>query len=119
MNTEWLDLKEKHVYCLDSLGKYNIHRYINLLNRFGLSYSVLMDFDGDKKQHKYVNQFIKDKVVKVYGFEEDFETFLGIKPVPANRKDLKPLNVLKSFDDGLLAPAKISELKTIVNNLIS
>jgi len=119
MNTEWSDLKEKHVYCLDSLGKYNIHRYINLLNRFGLSYSVLMDFDGDKKQHKYVNQFIKDKTVKVYGFEKDFEIFLGIKPVPANRNDLKPLNVLKSFDDGLLAPAKIAELKTIVNNLIS
>jgi len=119
MNTEWLDLKEKHVYCLDSLGKYNIHRYINLLNRFGLSHSVLMDLDGDKKQHKYVNQFIKDKTVKFYGFEKDFETFLGITPVPANRNDLKPLNVLKSFDDGLIAPTKIAELKTIVNNLIS
>ncbi|MDD3310424.1 MAG: AAA family ATPase [Dysgonamonadaceae bacterium] len=37
MNTEWIDLKERHIYCLDALGKYNIHRYISLLSKFGLS----------------------------------------------------------------------------------
>lgn len=119
MNTQWIDLKEKHIYCLDSLGKYNIHRYINLLSRFGLSYSILMDFDEDKKQHKYINQFIKDKAEKVYGFDKDFETFLGITPVPANRNDLKPLNVLKSNEDGLIPSSKISELKTVISTLIN
>lgn len=118
MNTEWLELKEKHIYCLDSLGKYNIHRYINLLNRFGLSFSILMDFDEDKKQQKYINQFIKDKTDKVYGFEKDLETFLGISPVLASRNDLKPLNVLKSYDDGIIQPNKISELKAIITELI-
>lgn len=119
MNTQWIDLKEKHIYCLDSLGKYNIHRYVSLLARFGLSYSVLMDFDEGKKQHKYLNQFILDKTEKVYGFEKDFETFLGITPVPANRTDLKPLNVLKSYEDGLISASKIAELKIIIMDLIS
>jgi predicted ATP-dependent endonuclease of OLD family len=118
MNTKWLELKEKHIYCLDSLGKYNIHRYINLLNRFGLSFSILMDFDEDKKQHKYINQFIKDKTDKVYGFEKDLETFLGITPVPSSRNDLKPLNVLKSYDDGIIDQIKISELNAIILGLI-
>ncbi|MDD4439217.1 MAG: AAA family ATPase [Tissierellia bacterium] len=118
MNTEWIDLKERHIYCLDALGKYNIHRYISLLSKFGLSYSVLMDFDEDKKQHKYINQFIKDKAVKVYGFDKDFESFLGVTPVPSNRNDLKPLNVLKNNEDGLIAQEKIDELKTIILGLI-
>ena len=118
MNTEWIDLKERHIYCLDALGKYNIHRYISLLSKFGLSYSVLMDFDEDKKQHKYINQFIKDKAVKVYGFDKDFESFLGVTPVPSNRKVLKPLNVLKNNEDGLIAQEKIDELKTIILGLI-
>jgi putative ATP-dependent endonuclease of the OLD family len=117
MNTQWLDLKEKHIYCLDSIGKYNIHRYISLLTRFGLSYSVLIDFDENKKQHKYFNQFIKGKASKIYGFEKDFETFLGITPVPANRNDLKPLNVLKSYEDGLITLEKIGNLKKIILEL--
>ncbi len=118
-DTLWIDLKGKHVYCLDAMGKYNIHRYISLLNRFGLSYSVLMDYDEDKKQHKYINQFIKEKTEKIHGFEKDFESYLGIPNVPDNRSDLKPLNVLKSFEDGLITSEKIEDLKTIINGLIN
>ena len=120
MNTQWTDLKEKHIYCLDALGKYNIHRYITLLTKFGLSYSVLMDFDENNKQHKYINEFVKSKTTsKIYGFEKDFETFLGITSVLKNRNDLKPLNVLKNFEDGKISDEKINQLKEIVMNLIN
>lgn len=119
MNSKWLELKENHIYCLDSLGKYNIHRYISLLTRFGLSFSVLMDYDEDKKEHKYINQFIKDKTEKVYGFDKDFESFLGIPPVPANRHDLKPLNILRSYEKGLISAETIAILKDIIVGLIS
>jgi predicted ATP-dependent endonuclease of OLD family len=117
MNTKWHELKDKHIYGLDALGKYNIHRYITLLNKFGLSHSVLMDFDEEKKQHKYINEFIKTKVSKVHGFDKDFEDFLGIAAVPKNRNDLKPLNVLKNYDDGNISEEKIEELEEIVKNL--
>lgn len=117
MNTQWTELKEKHIYCLDALGKYNIHRYIVLLTKFGLSYSVLMDFDEDSKQHKYINEFVKSKISKLHGFEKDFEAFLGITPVPKNRSDLKPLNVLKNYEDGNITEEKIEELKEIIKNL--
>ena len=116
-NTIWSDFKEKHIYCLDALGKYNIHRYITLLNKFGLSHSVLMDFDEGKNQHKYINEFIKTKVSKVHGFNKDFEAFLEITPVPKNRNDLKPLNVLKNYEDGNIIEEKIEELKEIVKDL--
>jgi hypothetical protein len=117
MNTKWSDLKEKHIYCLDALGKYNIHRYIVLLTKFGLLHSVLMDFDEESKQHKYVNEFVKMKISKLHGFEKDFESFLGILPVSKNRNDLKPLNVLKNYEDGNITEEKIEELKEIIKNL--
>lgn len=117
MNTQWPELKEKHIYCLDALGKYNIHRYIVLLTKFGLSHSVLMDFDEDSKQHKYINEFVKSKISKLHGFEKDFEAFLGITPVPKNRSDLKPLNVLKNYEDGNITEEKIEELKEIIKDL--
>lgn len=117
MNTQWSELKEKHIYCLDALGKYNIHRYIVLLSKFGISHSVLMDLDENNKCHKYINEFVKSKCSKLHGFKKDFETFLGITPVPKNRHDLKPLNILKNFEDGNIAVEKIEELKAIVKNL--
>jgi len=117
MNTQWSELKEKHIYCLDALGKYNIHRYIVLLSKFGISHSVLMDLDENNKCHKYINEFVKSKCSKLHGFKKDFETFLEITPVPKNRHDLKPLNILKNFEDGNIAVEKIEELKAIVKNL--
>jgi predicted TIM-barrel fold metal-dependent hydrolase len=102
---------------LDALGKYNIHRYVVLLTKFGLSHSVLMDFDEDNKQHKYLNEFVKSKTSKLHGFEKDFEKFLGIDSVDKNRKDLKPLNVLKNYEDGKIRVEKINELKEIIKNL--
>ncbi len=117
LNTQWPELKEKHIYCLDALGKYNIHRYVVLLTKFGISHSVLMDFDENKNKHKYINEFVKTKVSKLHGFERDFEAFLGINSVPKNRNDLKPLNVLKNYEDGNITEGKIEELKKIIKNL--
>ncbi len=117
LNTQWPELKEKHIYCLDALGKYNIHRYVVLLTKFGISRSVLMDFDENKNKHKYINEFVKTKVSKLHGFEKDFEAFLGINSVPNNRNDLKPLNVLKNYEDGNITEGKIEELKKIIKNL--
>ncbi|GAB4287304.1 MAG: hypothetical protein Kow0068_13060 [Marinilabiliales bacterium] len=117
MNTKWPELKEKHIYCLDALGKYNIHRYVVLLTKFGISHSVLMDFDENKNKHKYINEFVKTKVSKLHGFERDFEEFLGIKSVPKNRNDLKPLNVLKNYEDRNISKEKIDELKEIIIKL--
>ncbi len=62
------------------------------------------------------NEFVKTKISKLHGFEKDFEAFLGIKS-DNNRKDLKPLNVLKNYEDGNITGEKIEELKEIIKNV--
>ena len=92
----WPEFREKHVYLLDALGKFNIHRYMLLLKALGIEHSVLFDSDQDAGIHEIINSFIQgqktDFTKNIHAFEKDFEEFLGIeKP---KRRDLKPLNVM-------------------------
>ena len=121
LNTQWQDLKEKHIYLLDAMGKFSIHRFMNLFGKLGITHSVLMDSDNDKDVHKYINDFIEDNrnefTWHIKNFDTDLETFLGIdKP---NRADLKPLNLMMRHKQGNIAEAKIAELKELINHLIT
>ncbi|WP_448376848.1 ATP-dependent nuclease [Fervidobacterium sp.] len=118
LNTEWVDIKEKGVYVVDCLGKYNINRFINLLSKLGINHSVLFDRDNDEREHKAINTFLlsssKDLTTLTkgcYAFDKDFEHFLGIKSSNV-RKDLKPLNVLHSYlFQKTISKEKIQELR--------
>ena len=119
LNNIWIDLKDKNLYILDSLGKFNIHRYMNLFKFFGINHSVLMDCDENETQ-EIVNEFIESNkneyTNKIVAFDKDLESFLGI--AVAKRKDLKPLNVIYHYNKELIAAEKIIELKEIIEDLI-
>ncbi|HRP03086.1 MAG TPA: AAA family ATPase [Candidatus Kapabacteria bacterium] len=121
VNNIWYDLKEKNIYFLDSLGKFNIHRFIHLLGNYGIKHSVLMDSDRNTDVHQIINQYIeqqKNKFTKeIKFFTIDLEEFLGIIK-PSSRPDLKPLNIITAFKKGEIAPEKITELKNIIDSLI-
>lgn len=59
LDSEWQDLRNKQIYFLDSLGKYNIHRFMNLFKFLGINHSVLFDSDEDSNVHFYLNDFIQ------------------------------------------------------------
>jgi putative ATP-dependent endonuclease of OLD family len=56
----WEDLQTKQIYVLDSMGKFNIHRYMNLFSELGINHSVLYDGDGEKIGQEEVNKYIND-----------------------------------------------------------
>ncbi len=118
-DTIWTEFKDKHIYILDALGKFNIHRYMNLFGFLGIEHSVLMDKDNDTDIHKEINAFIESKknqyTKQIKCFDEDIEGFLGIdKP---SRRDQKPLNIIYKYDQNEISGVKIDELKTIFENL--
>lgn len=120
IDTVWKELKEKHIYVLDSLGKFNIHRYMNLFGILGIEHSVLMDKDNDQDIHKEINDFIesrKNEYTKtIECFDKDIETFLGIEAPP--RRDQKPLNVIYKYNQSEIEQEKINELKSILEKLV-
>jgi len=89
IKNEWDDLRKKRIYVLEAMGKFNIHRYMNLFKELGIYHSILADKDENNNVHKYINQFIEDQRNKytksVYFFDKDIETFLEVK-IP-NRRD--------------------------------
>jgi len=121
LNTEWLDLKVKHLYFLDAMGKYNIHRYMNLFIELGIWHSIIFDKDQHQGIHDLINGFILNKknsfTKGIYSFDSDIEDFVGIGK--AKRRDLKPLNIMWNYKNNKIDDSKITELKKIIEGLIN
>lgn len=120
LDTKWNDLKPKHLYFLDAMGKFNIHRYMNLFSKLGIFHSVLYDKDQNTDIHGLINTFIESKkntfTKGIHAFDQDIETFLGIsKPT---RSDLKPLNIIWNYKNSKIDQQKISNLKIIIESLL-
>ena len=122
IKNKWSDLREKRIYILDAMGKYNIHRYMNLFYELGIYHSILADRDENKSVQEFINQFIqeqKNDYTKSIGFfEKDVEAFLGIKAPPKNRRDKRPLNIIWHYSKGKISENKIKTLKNKVDALL-
>jgi predicted ATP-dependent endonuclease of OLD family len=119
MSNSLNDFVDRHIYVLDSMGKFNLHRYMNLFGMLGITHSVLYDRDNDEDVHKVVNDFIVSKkngyTKTILTFDSDFENFLGIEQV--SRKDLKPLNVLTKLKGSEVSSEKLNELLSMFDEL--
>jgi len=122
IKNEWADLRENNIYILDAMGKFNIHRYMNLFKELGIYHYILADKDQDRNVHKFINQFIrkqKNEYTKdIDFFEKDIETFLGIKSPPSNRRDKRPLNVMWYYFNNKIDKSKINKLRKIIDKLL-
>lgn len=119
-DTVWGDLKGRHIYCLDAMGKFNIHRYMNLFSELGIFHSVLFDSDQDTAIHTIVNEFLNDNknsyTINVYAFEKDIEHFLGIPTIQDKYK--RPLNIMWHYKNDKIDNSKIEELREIILSLL-
>lgn len=121
LNTQWSDLKAKHLYFMDVMGKYNIHRYMNLFGELGILHSVIFDKDNGQGIHDLINNFIESKknicTKGVYSFDSNIEQFVGINE-PSGRMDLKPLNIMWNYKNSKISNDKVAELKSIIESLL-
>jgi len=105
-------------YVMDGMGKYNLHRFMNLLTLLGVDHSVLHDADGNNNVHKALNQLIKDSrtkftkaIVQVPG---DLEALLGVEQV--KQKSRKPQHLLYHYDNHQIDEARIAQFCSLVND---
>lgn len=100
---------------INTMGKYNFNIYINVLNKIGLPYTILIDEDhlsyhpnleGDKrkekikayKQTKSVVEMIDDEIGHAIILSPDYDNFTGISK-HADSKPTKIYNILReSFE---------------------
>ncbi|WP_081623665.1 MULTISPECIES: ATP-dependent endonuclease [unclassified Thioalkalivibrio] len=106
----------KGVFVLDTIGKYNIHRFMRLFQSFGIRHYVLYDFDNGR--HAPIDQTIQAASNEFTGgidtFPEDLERFIGI--APAGRRHRKPQHVmLQVAQNGI----DLNPLAAKINALVS
>lgn len=95
------------VVLIDCMGKYNIHRFMALLNAFGIDHSVLYDGDNGGSHDAEVTKTIADAsgtfLKKVKRFDKDLESELGIVPLRRDQGHKKPQYVLYNLEAGLVS----------------
>lgn len=111
---DWHDLCRHRVAIVDAMGKYNLHRYIALLEGFGIPYGLMLDDDQNKNHHQVVNEMIRNKVginclADACFIDQCMEDFLGLD-LPF-RDDQKPVHTLKAIEAGNIDTNKLDELR--------
>lgn len=113
--------RDKHVYVLESGSKFNIHRYMALLNKLNIAHSVILDGDDNRYYHKIVNDYLENNkkplTKDIYFFPKNIEDFLGISP--AKRRDLKPINIVNHYKQGKIEESKISAVIEILGKQLN
>jgi putative ATP-dependent endonuclease of OLD family len=109
------------VHVLDCLGKYNIHRFINLLAHLGIEHSVVHDDDGNRKEHADLNHLIQSSrhatfTRAIESIPNDLENFLGI-PSPGDDRR-KPQHVLFLYSEGKIDSGRLASFCEIIGRCL-
>jgi putative ATP-dependent endonuclease of the OLD family len=59
---QWHNLSSHHICVIDVLGKFNFHRYMSLLEAYGIPHGVILDDDDNKEHHAAVNELVEASV---------------------------------------------------------
>jgi len=105
------------LYVLDCIGKYNIHRFMNLLGHLGVPHSVIHDDDNNRDEHGELNRLIDDSkhptlTTCVKQIPGELEVMLGVPPVGSDHR--KPQHVLYHYTTGQMDAAKVQAFCTLV-----
>jgi len=105
------------MHVLDSIGKFNVHRFMNLLIHMGIPHSVLHDDDGKKDLQADVNQLIQDTrhatlTTAITAIPDDTETLLGIPKSGADHR--KPQHLLFLHETKQIDATKLDSFCNLV-----
>lgn len=93
-NAEWRELSRQQICIVDVLGKYNFHRFMALLEAYGIPHGVILDDDNEQNYHAAINDLVESctnsrTLAKPVKLANCLETFLGL-PVQYNSSEGVP-----------------------------
>ena len=108
------------VAIIDTLGKWNTHRFMNILGALRIPHSVLHDLDGSSARSlalkKAIQAACNEFTKAIDTFPDDLERFLG---VPASaRPDRKPQHMMWHLNAGKIDAVRLDALRGKVQALL-
>ncbi len=108
------------VFVLDCMGKFNIHRFMNILAPLNVPHAVLFDADGVGRPHDEIKKLITESATglttKVDTFPNDLETFLGL--TERVRADRKPQHMMLRLKENAIGEDPVAALIGKINGLV-
>ena len=106
---------------LDCLGKYNIHRFMNLLGHLGIAHSVIHDDDDNKDEHADLNLLIQSSkhatlTLSIHAIPKNVESFLNIPSAGWDHR--KPQHVLFLYCEGKIDGEKLAAFCSVVEGCL-
>jgi len=108
------------VFIMDTIGKFNMHRFMKLFGELGIPHAVLYDSDNGKKIEvdKTIEATRNSYTIGVDSFPDDLETFLGVPRVPRTDSHRKPQHVMWHLHQGKIDVARLNDLVAKVKTLL-
>lgn len=104
---------------IDTLGKYNTHRFMNLLGELGIKHAVLVDKDNSI-MHEKINRLIESSrnnfTLGIDFLENDMESYLRVEKV--NQDYQKPLTMMSRYNNGGIDSTRINDLASRIEAII-
>lgn len=118
LNINKITIPAGGIFILDTIGKFNIHRFMNLLGELKIPHAVLYDHDNGKyvAVDNTIQASINEFTIGIDAFPSDLETFLGIQPVKLAHR--KPQHVMWQLSNGKISQKNIDALIKKVVSLL-
>jgi len=112
------------VFILDSMGKWNMPKFIRLFEGLKIPHSVIFDDDNNSDKEKPWNEFIQKSrngfTKNIKTFSGDLETMLGVdKPKGSGAAHRKPQRLMYNWITGKVSEEKQEALITLLFETIS
>lgn len=108
------------VFVLDCGGKFNFHRYMQLLHEFKVPHSVLFDDDGQTPFHRDIETFIRERrnsfTTGVETIPGCIESFMSIDKTATHRR---PQHLLYKYRNNCITSEKIDAFVAKVAPLLA
>lgn len=109
------------LYVLDCMGKYNLHRFVNLLSKMGLPHSIIHDDDDNENEHADINQLVADSrdptfTTSLEVIAGDLERYLGVTGGGSDHR--KPQHMLYYYEAGMIEEANLSAFCSLVEKCL-
>jgi putative ATP-dependent endonuclease of the OLD family len=98
------------LFILDAIGKFNIHRFMNLFGELKIDHAVLIDNDKNKypEVDSSINSARNPFTIGIDQFPEDIEGYLGIPKTGSPHK--KPQHIMWYLQNGKIEQKKLDDL---------
>jgi predicted ATP-dependent endonuclease of OLD family len=115
-----LEMPKGGVFVLDCFGKFNMHRFMNLLGPLGIDHSVLYDSgmgaERDKKLAALIGDSKNDCTKSIAEVPGDVEAALGVPK--ATDKYKKAQHVMIFLREGKIPAANLDKFAQIVGGVL-